>query len=63
MGGIWREDPPLRTLTGTFRAAQKVLDQRWYFSEPLVARRHSVDKPLGLPCGAYAMTRGANAWA
>ena len=59
MGAVWREDPPLRTLT----VAQKVLQQRWYFSEPLVARRRSVDKPLGLPCGAYAMTRGANAWA
>ena len=56
---VWREDPPLRTLTG----AQKALQQRWYFSEPLVARQCSVDKPLGLPCGAYATTRGANAWA
>ena len=44
-------------------AAQKVLQRRWYFPEPLVARRRSVDKPLGLPCGAYAMTRGANVWA
>ena len=43
--------------------AQKVIQQRWYFSEPLVARQHSVGKPLGLPCGAYATTRGANAWA
>ena len=44
---------------------QKVLQQRWYFAEPLVARRRSVGKPLGLPCGAYAKgtTRGANAWA
>ena len=58
MGAIWREDPPLRALTG----AQKVLQQRWYFSEPLVARQHSVGKPLGLPCGANATTRGANVW-
>ena len=35
----------------------EVLQQRWYFSEPLVARSRSVDKPLGLPCGAYATTR------
>ena len=42
MGVVWREDPPLRTLT----AAQKVLQQRWCFSEPLVARRRSVDKRL-----------------
>ena len=27
-----------------------------YFSELLVARRRSVGKPLGLPCGAYATT-------
>ena len=59
MGAVWREDPPLRTLIG----AQKVLQQRWYFSEPLVARRRSVGKPLGLPGGAYITTRGANAWA
>ena len=40
------QDPPLRTPTGTptgaltetLTAAQKVLQQRWYFSEPLVAR-------------------------
>ena len=36
--------------------------QRWYFSEPLVACRCFVDKSLGLPCGAYATTRGANTW-
>ena len=57
------QDPPLRTLTGAITAAQKVLQQRWYFSESLVARGRSVDKPLGLPRGAYATTRGANAWA
>ena len=32
--------------------AQKVLQHRWY----------SVDKPLGLPCGVYATTKGANVW-
>ena len=41
------QDPPLSTLTG----AQKVLQQREYFSAPLVASRRSVDKPLELPCG------------
>ena len=50
------QDPPLRTLTGTLTGAQKVLQQRRYFSEPLVARRRSVDKPLGLPCGAFVTT-------
>ena len=63
--GLEREsaqDPPLRTITGTLTGAQKGLQQRWYFSEPLVARRRSIDKPLGLPCGAYVTTRGANAW-
>ena len=59
MGAVWREDPPLRTLTG----ALKVLQQRSYFPEPLVARRRTVGKPLRLPCGAYATTREANAWA
>ena len=63
MGAVWREDPPLRALTGTLTAAQKVLQQRWYFSEPSVARLRYVGKPLGLPCGAYVTTRGANAWA
>ena len=50
-------------LTGALTGTQKVFQQRWYFSEPLVACRRSIDKPLGLPCGAYATTRGANAWA
>ena len=36
--------------------AQNVLQQRWYVSEPLVARRGSVEKPLGLPCGAFETT-------
>ena len=60
---VWREDPPRSRPSGTLTAAQKVLEQRWYFSEQLVARQHSVDKPLGLPCGAYVTTRGGNAWA
>ena len=34
-----------RTLTGTLTGAQKVLEQREYFFEPLVASR-GVDKPL-----------------
>ena len=71
MGAVWREDPPLRThtgtltgtVTGTLTGLQKVLEQREYFSEPLVASQCSVDESLGLPCGAYATTRGANAWA
>ena len=65
-GGLERgsvQDPPLRTLTGTLTAAQKVLEQRWYSSEPLVARQRFVEKLLGLPCGAYATTWGANVWA
>ena len=59
MGAVSREDPPLRTLTGPLTGAQNVLQQRWYFPEPLVARRPSVGKPLGLPCGAYATTKGS----
>ena len=55
------QDPPLRTLTGALTGAQKVVQQRWYFSEPFVARRCSVDKHLGLPCGAYVTTRGKKA--
>ena len=27
------------------------------YLNPLVARRRSVGKPLGLPCGAYATTK------
>ena len=56
------QDPPP---SGLFPAAQKVLQQRWYISEPLVARRCSVDKPLGRPCGAFVddweLTRGGGA--
>ena len=63
MGAVWREDPPRIHPSGTLTAAQKVLQQKWYFSELLVARRRSVDKPLGRPCVAYATRRGANAWA
>ena len=44
MGVVWRGDPSLRALTG----AQKVLQQRWYFSEPLVARRRSVGTQITL---------------
>ena len=33
----WREDPPRIHPSGTLTAAQKVLQQRWYFSEPLVS--------------------------
>ena len=57
---VWREDPPRIRPSGLFPSAQKVLQQRWYFSELLVARRRSVDKRLGLPCGAYPTTRGAD---
>ena len=42
--------------SGPFPAAQNVLQQSRYFSEPLVARRLSVDKPLRLPCGAFVTT-------
>ena len=55
---VWREDPPRIRPSGALTAAQKVLQQRWYFPEMLVARQHSVGKPLGLPCGAF-MTTGS----
>ena len=42
-----------------FRPAQNVLQRRRCFSEPLVARRRSVDKRLGV----RSRRLGANAWA
>ena len=56
MGVVWREDPPRTGPSGLFSAAQNVLQQRRYFSELLVARQRSFDKPLGLPCGAFVTT-------
>ena len=49
------QDPPLRK-------SQKVLQQRWYFSEPLVVRRRSVGKPH-FPAVRTPRQGGANAWA
>ena len=51
-------DPPRIRPAGSLTATQKVFQQRWYFSEPLLARQRSVDKPLGLLCGAL-MTTGS----
>ena len=56
MDVVWREDPPRICSSGLFPAAQNVLQQRRYFSELLVARQCSVDKPFGLPCGAFVTT-------
>ena len=56
MGAVWREDPPRIHPSGTLTGAQKVLQQKWYFSEPLVACQRLVGKPLGLPCGAFVTT-------
>ena len=35
--------------SGLLQGLRKSSSKRWYFSEPLVARRRSVNKPLGLP--------------
>ena len=56
MGVVWREDLPRTRPSGLFPEAQNVLQQRRYFSELLVARPHSVDKRLRLPCLAFEMT-------
>ena len=57
MGVVWREDPPWIRPSELFQPAQNVLQERRCFSEPLVARPRSVDKRLGLPCGAFETTR------
>ena len=50
------QDLPRIRPSELFRPAQNVLQRRRSFSEPLVARRFSVVKRLGLPCGAFETT-------
>ena len=50
------EVPPRIRPSGLFQVAQNFLQRRRRFYEPLVAHRRSVDKRLGLPCGAFVMS-------
>ena len=55
MRAVWRQDPPRIRPSGLLQQLRKS-SSRGGTSEPLVACRRSVGKPLGLPCGAYATT-------